>query len=68
MNLGSHAEHLAHARAMAALERLTAPGEMGHLFKVLAFWAPAAPVPAGFDTCPFDPDEFDRHELDARHA
>lgn len=71
LGIAARARRLAEAgdgRAMAALERLTAPGEMGHLFKVLAFWAPAAPVPAGFDTCPFDPDEFDRHELDARHA
>lgn len=42
------------AGAMAALHRLTAPGEMGHLFKVLALWAPAAPVPPGFDA--LDPD------------
>ncbi len=38
------------AGAMAALHRLTAPGEMGHLFKALAFWAPGAPVPPGFDS------------------
>ena len=37
------------AGAMAALHRLTAPGEMGHLFKALAFWAPGAPVPPGFE-------------------
>ncbi|UXU75182.1 MULTISPECIES: class I SAM-dependent methyltransferase [unclassified Paracoccus (in: a-proteobacteria)] len=37
------------AGAMAALHRLTAPDEMGHLFKVLALWAPGAPVPPGFE-------------------
>ena len=35
--------------AQAALHRLTAPEEMGQLFKVLAFWAPQAPVPPGFE-------------------
>lgn len=42
------------AGAGAALHRLTAPGEMGHLFKVLAIWAPWAPVPPGFE--PWDDD------------
>ena len=42
--------------AMAALHRLTAPEEMGHLFKVLAFWAPGAPVPPGFDALEPDAD------------
>lgn len=37
------------AGAMSALHRLTAPEEMGHLFKVLALWAPGAPVPPGFE-------------------
>lgn len=35
--------------ADAALRRLTAADEMGQLFKVLAFRAPHAPVPPGFD-------------------
>lgn len=35
--------------AMTALHRLTAPGEMGHLFKALAIWPPGAPVPPGFE-------------------
>ncbi|MFT4014826.1 MAG: SAM-dependent methyltransferase [Paracoccus sp. (in: a-proteobacteria)] len=35
--------------AMAALHRLTAPAEMGELFKVLGFWAPGAPPVAGLD-------------------
>lgn len=42
------------AGAVAALHRLTAPEEMGQLFKVLAFWASGAPVPPGFD--PLVPD------------
>ena len=37
------------AGASAALHRLTAPGEMGHLFKALAFWAPGAAAPPGFE-------------------
>lgn len=37
------------AGAHVALRRLTAPDEMGQLFKTLAFWAPGAPVPPGFD-------------------
>ncbi|KGJ04599.1 SAM-dependent methyltransferase, MidA family [Paracoccus halophilus] len=45
------------AGAMAALHRLTAPGEMGHLFKALAFWPPGAPVPPGFE--PLDDDAHD---------
>ncbi len=33
----------------SALERLTGPGEMGTLFKVLAITSPGTPVPGGFD-------------------
>jgi NADH dehydrogenase [ubiquinone] 1 alpha subcomplex assembly factor 7 len=33
----------------AALHRLTAPGEMGDLFKMLALCPPNGPPPAGFD-------------------
>ncbi len=33
-------------------DRLTAPGEMGDLFKVLALTHPAQPPPAGFEGCP----------------
>jgi NADH dehydrogenase [ubiquinone] 1 alpha subcomplex assembly factor 7 len=40
--------------AAQALHRLTAPGEMGHLFKALAIWAPQAPLPPGFE--PLDDD------------
>ena len=43
--------------AMAALHRLTAPDEMGQLFKVLAFWARHAPVPAGFEPLDDDADD-----------
>lgn len=42
------------AGAAQALHRLTAPGEMGHLFKALAIWAPQAPLPPGFE--PLDDD------------
>ncbi|CAM3041706.1 SAM-dependent methyltransferase, MidA family [Paracoccus aminovorans] len=52
LGIAPRAERLAaagDAGAMAAFHRLTAPGEMGHLFKVLAFWAPGAPVPPGFE-------------------
>ncbi len=35
--------------AAAALHRLTDGDEMGHLFKVLALWHPAAPPPPGFE-------------------
>lgn len=52
LGIGQRAERLARAGdagAMAALHRLTAPEEMGQLFKVLAFWAPQAPVPPGFE-------------------
>ena len=52
LGIGARARRLAaagDAGAMAALHRLTAPGEMGQLFKVLAFWAPGAPVPPGFE-------------------
>ena len=33
---------------LAAAARLTAPAEMGELFKVLALYAPTAPLPPGF--------------------
>lgn len=42
-------EQAGDAGAMAALHRLTAPGEMGHLFKVLGFWHADAPTPCGFE-------------------
>ncbi|REF67264.1 MULTISPECIES: class I SAM-dependent methyltransferase [Paracoccus] len=48
---------LGDAGAMAALHRLTAPDEMGHLFKVLALWARHAPVPAGFEPLDDDADD-----------
>ncbi|SIQ32450.1 SAM-dependent methyltransferase, MidA family [Paracoccus thiocyanatus] len=48
---------LGDAGAMAALHRLTAPDEMGQLFKVLAFWARHAPVPAGFEPLDDDADD-----------
>ncbi|WP_265499457.1 class I SAM-dependent methyltransferase [Paracoccus beibuensis] len=34
--------------AMAALHRLTDPGEMGHLFKAIAIWPKGAPAVPGF--------------------
>ena len=52
LGINARAERLAQAGdggAMAALHRLTAPGEMGHLFKILALWAPDAPLPPGFE-------------------
>lgn len=57
LGIAARAQRLAEAGdagAMAALHRLTAPGEMGQLFKTLVFWAPTAPVPPGFDA--LDPD------------
>ena len=45
------AQHLGGAALeahLAAAERLTAPAEMGELFKVLALFAPTAPLPPGF--------------------
>lgn len=57
LGIAARAQRLAEAGdagAMAALHRLTAPGEMGQLFKTLAFWAPTGPVPPGFDA--LDPD------------
>lgn len=57
LGIAARAQRLAaagDAGAMAALHRLTAPGEMGQLFKTLSFWAPGAPVPPGFDI--LDPD------------
>ena len=60
LGINARAERLAQAGdggAMAALHRLTAPGEMGHLFKALALWAPGAPVPPGFE-----PSEQDAHD------
>ncbi|MFH5775940.1 class I SAM-dependent methyltransferase [Paracoccus sp. NGMCC 1.201697] len=52
LDIGTRAARLAaagDAGAGAALHRLTAPGEMGQLFKVLALWSPTAPAPPGFD-------------------
>lgn len=52
LGIGARAQRLAAAGdrgADVALRRLTAADEMGQLFKVLAFWAPGAPVPPGFD-------------------
>lgn len=43
--------------AGAALSRLTAEAQMGHLFKVLALWAPQTPPPPGFQ--PWDQDAND---------
>jgi len=60
LGIAQRAQRLAAAGdggAMAALHRLTAPGEMGHLFKVLAFWARHAPVPAGFEPLDDDADD-----------
>lgn len=60
LGIRERAERLAQAGdagAMAALHRLTAPGEMGHLFKVLALWARHAPVPAGFEPLDEDADD-----------
>ncbi|MEF9605285.1 class I SAM-dependent methyltransferase, partial [Paracoccus sp. PXZ] len=60
LGIAQRAERLAaagDAGAMAALHRLTAPDEMGHLFKVLAFWARHAPVPAGFEPLDDDADD-----------
>lgn len=59
LGIGQRAERLARAGdagAMAALHRLTAPEEMGQLFKVLAFWAPQAPVPPGFEALELNAD------------
>ena len=36
------------AEVQTALERLTSPDQMGHLFKVVALHSPDSPVPAGF--------------------
>ncbi len=52
LGIGQRAQRLqaaGDAGAMAALHRLTAPAEMGHLFKVLAIWPQGAPVPPGFE-------------------
>lgn len=52
LGIAARAQRLAaagDAGADGALRRLTAADEMGQLFKVLAFWAPTAPVPPGFD-------------------
>ncbi|MDS9467437.1 SAM-dependent methyltransferase [Paracoccus sp. MBLB3053] len=60
LGIAARAERLAAAGdsgAKAALHRLTAPGEMGQLFKVLAFWAPNAADPPGFE--PLEPDAND---------
>lgn len=54
LGIASRADALARAHAdrageiAAALDRLTAPGEMGELFKVIAIHAPGWPAPAGF--------------------
>lgn len=54
LGVGARAAALAGARPdqaeaiAAALHRLTDPGEMGHLFKALAFWPAGAPAIAGF--------------------
>lgn len=58
LGIGARAERLAQARpeqadAIAdALERLTGPGEMGTLFKVLAAWPAGGPAPPGFEESP----------------
>ena len=69
LGIAARAERLARAGdagAMAALHRLTGPGEMGHLFKVLAIWAPDAPVPPGFE--PLDKDAHDAGNPDPSAA
>ena len=69
LGIAARAERLAQAGdqgAMAALHRLTAPAEMGHLFKVLAIWAPDAPVPPGFE--PLDKDAHDAGNPDPSAA
>lgn len=69
LGIGARAGRLAQAGdggAMAALHRLTAPGEMGHLFKVLAIWAPDAPVPPGFE--PLDKNAHDAGNPDPSAA
>ena len=69
LGIAARAERLAQAGdqgAMAALHRLTAPAEMGHLFKVLALWAPDVPVPPGFE--PLDKDAHDAGNPDPSAA
>lgn len=43
--------------AMAALHRLTHPGEMGHLFKAIAIWPKGAPAVPGFEALEPDADD-----------
>jgi len=58
LGIGQRAARLAavrpgEAEAIAdALERLTAPGQMGTLFRTLAAWAPGQPPPPGFGETP----------------
>ncbi|MFD1883063.1 class I SAM-dependent methyltransferase [Paracoccus pacificus] len=55
LGIGARAERLhraGDAGAGAALRRLTAPDEMGKLFKAIALWYPAAPPPPGFTALP----------------
>ncbi|HSF96718.1 MAG TPA: SAM-dependent methyltransferase [Thermohalobaculum sp.] len=58
LGIGQRAGMLASARpgeadAIAdALERLTAPAQMGSLFKALAAWGSGQPVPPGFEETP----------------
>ena len=69
LGIAARAERLAQAGdqgAMAALHCLTAPAEMGHLFKALALWAPDAPVPPGFE--PLDKDAHDAGNPDPSAA
>lgn len=52
LGAAQRAERLAAAGdggALAALRRLTHPGEMGHLFKAMAVWPRGAPPVPGFD-------------------
>lgn len=60
LGIAARARRLAEAGdsgAQAALHRLTAAAEMGQLFKILAFWAPATAVPPGFE--PLEPNAHD---------
>lgn len=60
LGAGQRARKLAAAGdegAMAALHRLTDPGEMGHLFKAIAIWPKGAPPVPGFEALEPDADD-----------
>ena len=46
--LGEHLQGAARHSHLRALHRLTAPSEMGQVFKVLAIFAPRSAIPPGF--------------------